>query len=114
MWSLGCTLYLLLSGQIPFRDLNSRLADGRVVRGEWNMDAPVSSPFLQLCGSCRMYGCHHLRISVSSQLVQGRSAVMHLGIIMAALVLCISMCICMPPRLAPFLGFQRDIHAPEA
>ena len=41
MWSLGCTLYLLLSGQIPFRDLNSRLADGRVVRGEWNMDAPV-------------------------------------------------------------------------
>ena len=42
MWSLGCTLYLLLSGQIPFRDLNSRLADGRVVRGEWNMDAPVS------------------------------------------------------------------------
>ena len=43
MWSLGCTLYLLLSGQIPFRDLNSRLADGRVVRGEWNMDAPVGA-----------------------------------------------------------------------
>ena len=60
MWSLGCTLYLLLSGQIPFRDLNSRLADGRVVRGEWNMDAPVRPSFsnhwpsAQTCGQA---GC---------------------------------------------------------
>ena len=41
MWSLGCILFLLLSGQVPFRDLNSRLADGKVVRGDWSMDNEV-------------------------------------------------------------------------
>ena len=58
MWSLGCILFLLLSGQVPFRDLNSRLADGKVIRGEWNMDKEVSAGCSKLLAKCVLVWLH--------------------------------------------------------